>query len=503
MASILGSLVEFFQWPTPLFLVLGTALGMVFGILPGLGGPQAIVLLLPVAVALPSQAAVAMTIGAMGAIPTSGSLSAILVNTPGSPQSAATTFDGFPLTRQGKAGVAIGASCVASLLGAVFGAAVLAALLPLGRQVVLAFSYPEYFMLAALGLSLIAVVSRGSMLKGLIAATLGVLLASVGYDPITGELRFTFGWDYLYEGIGLVPALVGLFAISEAIYLFKNRGPLARTAVSGGTTAGLWEGSVAVFRHFPLSLRSSLIGTVIGIVPGVGGAVANFVAYGQAVQTARDSSRFGKGDIRGVIAPEAANNAKDGGALVPTLIFGIPGSLEMAVLLGALTIFGLQPGPRLVLDTPEIAFTAVYALVAANILASASGLLMGGLLTRTTKVPGGVMAPVILTIALVGVYAANGRVEDLAIAVAFGLLGFLLRRFGFSLVPLIIALVLGELLQTNYYQILSTTGLGAIVTRPISLGLLILTVGLLVGIPVWKKLRRGGDRDEAEQPARV
>lgn len=503
MEPVVGGIAEFLQWPTPLFLLLGTLLGVLFGTLPGLGGPQAIVLLLPVAVTLPPETAIAMVIGAMGATPTSGSLSAILLNTPGTPQSAATTFDGFALTRQGKGGVAVAAACVASLLGAVFGATVLALLLPVGREIVLAFSYPEYFMLAVLGLSVIAVVAQGSMLKGVIAACLGLLVSSIGYDPITGELRYTFGWDYLYEGVGLVPALVGLFAISEAIYLFQRRVALVGDVPTRGLLTGLWEGTAAVFRHFPLSLRSSVLGTAIGIIPGVGGAVANFVAYGQAVQTSRDTSRFGKGDIRGVIAPEAANNAKDGGALVPTLIFGVPGSLEMAVLLGALTIFGLQPGPRLILDHPGVAATVVYALVAANIVASALGLFLGGALARTAALPGGVLAPVIVTIALVGVYAASGRIEDLAIAVAFGLLGYLLRRFGFSLVPLIIAMVLGELVQTNYYQIVSTTGLSALVTRPISLGLLVLTAALLVGMPVWKRLRRGGEANETQQPARL
>jgi putative tricarboxylic transport membrane protein len=491
-SEALPALAEFFQWPTPLFLLLGTALGIMFGILPGLGGPQAVALLLPVAITLPESAAIAMVIGAMGAIPVSGSLSAILINTPGTGQSAATLFDGFPLTRQGKAGVAIGAACVASLMGALFGAIILTLILPLGRQIVLSFSYPEYFMLVVLGLSVIAVVIRGSMIKGLIAASLGLLLASVGYDPITGELRYTFGWNYLYEGIGLIPALVGLFAVSEAVYLFERRDPLADAGAIQGATSGLWEGALSVFRNFALFLRSSVIGTVIGIIPGVGGAVANFVAYGQAVQTARDSSEFGKGDVRGVIAPEAANNAKDGGALIPTLIFGIPGSLEMVVLLGALTLFGLQPGPRLILDDPGAVITVIYALVAANVLASVAGLIMGGPLTRATVVPGNVMAPVIMVVALIGVYAADGRIQDLIVTLAFGVLGFLMRRFGFPLVPLIIALVLGELLQTSYYQMLSTTGLSALVTRPISLGLLLITLALLVAGPILKERKRGG-----------
>lgn len=489
-SHVIPALVEFFQWPTPMFLMLGGILGIIFGILPGLGGAQVLALLLPVSFGLSETSAIALLIGAMGGIPTSGSITSILFNTPGTAQSAATCFDGFPLARQGKAGYAIGASISASLFGAIFGIVVLTALLPIGRQVVLSFSYPEYFMLAIMGMSVIAVISTGSVLKGLISAVFGLMLATIGYDPITGEVRYTFGWVYLYEGLKLTPVLIGLFAVSEAIDLLTKKEGIAESAAVQNAMKGTWEGIMAPFRHFGLFIRSSIVGTIIGIIPGVGGSVANFLAYGQAVQTAKDKSMFGKGDIRGVIAPEAANNAKDGGALVPTLIFGIPGSVEMAILLGALTIFNIQPGPRLILDRPEIAITMIYALLASNIIAAVVSLILVAPLARLTTIKGTTIAPAILMISLVGAYATDGLVQDVVIALVFGLLGYAMRRLGFSPVPLIISLVLGELIEINYHQTLLTMGAQSFVTRPISLVLFLITAAMIV-IPTWKKLAKG------------
>ena len=320
--AALPALISMLTWPAPLYLVLGTLLGMLFGILPGLGGPQVLALLLPITYGMHAELAMVLLVGAMSSIAFGGSIPAILINTPGTGQSAATCFDGFPLAQQGKAGMAIGAAATASCLGAVFGAIILTVILPIGRLVVLAFSYPEYFMLALMGLSVIAVVSIGSLWKGLVAACLGLIFSTFGYDPITGSVRFTFGSDYLWDGIRLMPAFIGLFAIGETLDLFLKRGKIAQAYT--GKIGGVTQGVKAVFRNFGLFLRCSIIGTIVGIVPGVGGAVSNFLAYGHAVQVSKNPENFGKGDIRGVIAPEAGNDAKDGGALVPTLIFGIP-----------------------------------------------------------------------------------------------------------------------------------------------------------------------------------
>ncbi len=281
--SALPALQMHLSWPAPLYLFLGTLLGMLFGILPGLGGPQALALLLPITYGMDVNLAIVLMVGAMSSIAFGGSIPAILINTPGTGQSAATCFDGFPLTQQGKAGMAIGAAATASCLGAIFGAIVLTILLPIGKQVVLLFSFPEYFMLAIMGLSVIAAVSKGSLWKGLIAACLGLALSTIGYDPVTGSARYTLGIDYLWDGIKLVPAFIGLFAVGEALDMMIKRGKIAQVPYTG-KISGVWEGVRAVFENFGLFIRCSIIGCVIGIIPGVGGAVSNFIAYGHAVQ---------------------------------------------------------------------------------------------------------------------------------------------------------------------------------------------------------------------------
>lgn len=466
-------------WPAPLYLVLGTLLGLLFGILPGLGGPQVLALLLPITYGMETNLAIVLLVGAMSSIAFGGSIPAILINTPGTPQSAATCFDGFPLAQQGKAGMAIGAAATASCLGAIFGAIILTLLLPVGRYVVLAFSYPEYFMLALMGLSVISVVSKGSLWKGLIAACLGLILSTIGYDPVTGSVRFTFGTDYLWDGIKLVPAFIGLFAIGEAIDLFLGRGKIAQSPYAG-RIGGIGKGIKAVFNHFGLFIRCSIIGTLVGIIPGVGGAVTNFLAYGHAAQASKSQEGFGRGDIRGVIAPEAANDSKDGGALVPTLLFGIPGSLEMAVFLGAMIVLGLEPGPRMMMDRPEVVLVLIYTLVAGNILVALIGIFGAGALVKLTYVPATLLAPVIFTLGLMGAYLTHEMLADVIIALIFGVLAFAMKRFDFSRIAVVIALVLGGLAQKTFHQTLLLWGYKGFFIRPISLSLFVVTVAMIV-----------------------
>lgn len=481
---IIPSLIQMFSWPAPLYLVLGTILGTIFGILPGLGGPQVLALLIPISLTMDSSMAIVLMIGAMGAIATSGSLTAILINTPGTGESAATAIDGFALAKKGMAGYAIGASISASLFGAIFGAVILTLILPFGKHIVLAFSYQEYFMMAVMGLSLIAVLSQGSMLKGLIAGCFGLMAAFVGYDPVTSSIRYTFGTDYLWDGIKLVPAIIGLFAVSEAISIFLNKKAIAEGIVDK-KLSGTWSGFKAPFRYFSTFLRGSFIGTIIGIIPGVGGAVANFVAYGHEVQSAKNG-QFGKGDIRGVIAPESANNAKDGGALVPTLIFGIPGSAQMAVLIGALILLGITPGPRLMLDHPEAALLLIYTLILSNVVCAILCLTVAQQLAKLTFVPGTIIGPMVLVLALLGSYVTEFMYQDVVVTIVFGLIGYAMGRFGYSKVPVIIALVLGTLMQSSFHQSMLSLGWQGFFTRPISLTLLILTVAMIV-YPYMKK----------------
>lgn len=494
---IFETLSYFFTWPAPLFLIIGVGIGMLFGILPGLGGPQALALSLPLTFGLDARLAIIMLIGITSALAFSGSISAILINTPGTPVSAATIFDGYPLARQGKAGYALGAAGTSSALGALFGAIVLILLLPFGRQLVLSFSYPEYFMIAVFGLSIIIVIAKEALLKGLMAALLGLMLTTIGFDPITGSVRFVFGVMYLYDGIRLIPALVGIFAIAESIGLFLEKGTIAKEKFEGNI-GGIFEGIKAVFKNFGIFLRSSVIGVIIGMIPGVGGSVSNFIAYAHAVQSSKDKSMFGKGDIRGVIAPEAANDSKEGGALFPTLVFGIPGSVVMAILIGALMIHGIRPGPRLILDHPELILTLIFTLIIGNFLTTTIGLLAARFLVKVTVISTTYIAPIVIALALTGVYVLNGYMGDIIVALAFGVIGFFMKQFGYPRVALVIAIVLGKLVQESFHLTLMVMGPEGFFIRPISLILVIVTIITLL-FALIKRPKKGVKRNEDQR----
>jgi len=475
-------------WPGPLLLVVGMFLGALFGILPGLGGPQVIALLTPLTYGMDPRLGVTFLIGAMGSVATGGSISAILINTPGTGQNAATLLDGFPLTLKGKAGRALGASAMSGASGGVFGALILLALIPVGKQVVLAFSYPEIFMMALMGMSIIVVVSQGSMWKGLIAGALGLMLASFGFDPVTGSIRYTFGVDYLWDGIKIVPAVIGLFAIPESVELLLKGGTVSSVPVTA-SYKDVWQGIADVPRNWWLFIRCSIIGTIIGIIPGVGGAVATWVAYGHAVQTERKNPRFGEGDIRGVIAPESAVCAKDGGALVPTVTFGIPGSVETAVLLGALMLQGVTPGPKLIVEHTDVVYAMVLALAISNIMIALLTIFGAKYLAQLTRVPISILAPVVFTLCLFGAYATDGEFGDVVVALVIGFVAYAMKVYGFSRVPVVIALVLGSVMQETFHQTLQAMGPSGFFVRPMSLILFLVTIAMIV-YPFWSKSRR-------------
>ncbi len=489
-----------FQWPTILFPLLGALLGMVFGALPGLGGPTVLAVLIPLTFRMQSEAALALLASALGGVAFGGSISAILLNTPGDSINAATCFDGYPLAQQGKAGMALGASACASALGALFGLVVLISLLPLTRQIVLAFSYPELVMVALLGLTVIAAVSESGRLKGLLMGGVGLMLSFVGLNPITATPRFTFQLEYLWDGIPLVTVVIGLFAIGEAIRLYGAGGSIAQGSelrASSGSISDTFSGVRAVFQHFGVFLRSSVIGTVIGAIPGVGGTVANFLAYGQAVKTAKDPERFGKGDIRGVIASEASNDAKDGGALLPTLAFGIPGSASMAVLLGGFVVHGIAPGPGLVSEHLNLVFTIIFALLISNVVTSVLGLALAPYLSWVTLVSSSVLSPIIVVISLIGAYTLRYSVGDVALTVIFGLLGYLLSVSHYPKVPIIIGLMLGKVVERSFHFTLLTMGWTAFFTRPICMGIVCITAVVLIVPWLQSHFKEEGVSDRA------
>ncbi|NQV57478.1 MAG: tripartite tricarboxylate transporter permease [Rhodospirillales bacterium] len=498
--SAATALAVLFTLKGVMFLGLGVGIGLVFGVIPGLGGTTAIALLIPLTFSMEPTEAITMIGGVMGSVAFGGSISAILLNTPGIAPNAATCFDGFPLAKQGKAGLAIGAAATASSLGGLIGVAILVAVIPIAKQIVLLFTPPEFFALAILGLSAIALSTGGKFLRGLIAGGGGLALALVGYDAINGGTRFTGGFEYLYDGIKLVPTLTGLFAISEMINLTIKGGSVASEGTENIKISRVSDGITAVFKNWPILLRGSAIGAFIGAIPGVGGTVASFLSYASTVQASKNPESFGKGNIQGVIAPEAANNAKDGGALIPTLAFGIPGSAEMAIFLGVLILHGIEPGPLMLIEHEGVVFSLIVALAAAAVLASVIGLMVARPLSLITLVDVNMLAPTVISVALVGVYALNSSIGDVVEAMVFGIIGFLMIRFDYPRITAVIALVLGELAERSYHQsiMISDGEFSIFLTRPISLGLFVVTVAIIFAPTARMFLSSRKDRGAAK-----
>lgn len=495
-SSAMAGAATIFSFPVILFVLLGTLLGMTFGAIPGLGGIVVLALLLPLTVGMDANTTMALFGSALGGVAFGGSVSAILLNVPGTAPNAATCLDGYPMSRRGESGKALGASAAASALGALFGVVILVGLIPVAQQIILAFAAPEFFMLTILGISVIALVTRGQLLNGLAAGGLGLLFALVGYDPITGNVRFNVlqvfnvgvAEGYLYDGIKLVPAVIGIFAIAEAMHLTATDRKSIADREAFQTSEGVLSGVRAVFSHPWLFVRSAVIGTAVGMIPGVGGTVANFLAYLNATQTAADPGVFGTGDIRGVIASEAANDAKDGGALLPALAFGIPGSATTALILAALTLHGIAPGPEIITEELDIVFTLIIALILSNVLTSLIGISIADTLSRVTTISTSYIVPIVLVVSLAGAYVVNESLGDVSIAVLLGVLGFLMMRYEYSRIALIIGLILGQTAEITFHQSIRAydAGLFVFFTRPISL-LFFLTLVFTIVYPLLSR----------------
>ena len=492
LEGTLAALQVMFTPMGALFLALGVVIGLIFGVVPGIGGTTAIALLLPLTYGMNPSNAMMLMGGIMGAVSAGGSITSILINTPGGAPNAATCFDGYPMAQQGRAGAAIGAAAMASTLGGLIGVVVLLLVLPVLKQIVLLFGPPEFFMLSLMGLAAVALATGGQFLRGLIAGGVGLMLAFVGNSAITGDIRFTLGVDYLWDGIPLVPALTGLFAITEMIALSAAGGTISKDAATTRVT-GVMEGVWACFKYWKTLLQGSAIGTFIGAIPGLGGTVAAFLSYAAAMQISKSPETFGKGNIEGVIGPEAANNSKDGGALIPTLAFGIPGSAEMAVFLGVLVMIGIEPGPMLLIQHEGVVYSLILALSASCIIATLITLVVTRPLAMVTLVDVHIVAPAVIAVSLVGVYALENRVGDVVLAAVFGVLGFVMMKFKYPRITLVIALVLGELAERSYHQSLNmASGDWTIFfTRPTSLILFLLTLLCLLW-PAIQMLRRRG-----------
>ena len=483
LEAALAAWGQVFSWPNILYPIAGTLLAMVFSVLPGISGVTLMALAIPLTVTWEPLPLMLLFGAFVGGATFAGSITAILFNIPGRTSNAATLFDGYPMARRGEARTAIGCSAIASALGATFGLVMLVLLIPFLRRAMLLIGPPEVLMLALWGLTTLAVLTRGARLAGLGGAGLGLMLAFVGFDPLLAEARYTFGVPYLIEGLHLVPVFVGIFALAEVLDLSgSQRLTVSATRHGEALTGSAWRGVASVFHHFGLFIRCSAIGTVAGMIPGVGAAVASFVAYGHAAASS-GGGRFGDGDIRGVLAPEAANDAKDGGTLVPTLAFGIPGGTGTAMLLAALTLHGLSPGAAMMTTHLDLVFVLIWSLLLSNWLTSLLGLAVAKPLSKLTLLRTQALVPVIFVLALLGAQLFRGRFEDVMLTAVFGLLGWGMKRFGWPRVPLVIGFVLGAVFESNFYltQQLHQVGRINLWTEPIAMGLLGLTLASLVG----------------------
>ena len=468
-----------------LSVLFGVVFGLFIGMLPGLTSTMGVALLIPVTFSMPPEAGLAMLGGIYVASTFSGSISAILLNIPGTPSAVATMQDGFPMTQRGKAGQAIGLSVYASCLGGLFSALVLLFLAPVLSELSLMIGTREYFLLAVFGVTIIASLSSGNMMKGLMGGVLGLILAVVGMHPMTGEMRLTFGMTALFDGVPTVIALIGLYSVPEVISILRGRSSY-NEVTSSGSFAGAFTTLVDVLRQKLNLLRSCLIGTFIGIVPGAGQSIASFIAYDAAKRGSKTPERFGKGSEEGLVAAETANNAVTGGSLVPLMTLGIPGNAVTAVLLGGLIIHGLSPGLALFEGTPEVAYGFIVSLIVGNLLFVPIGLLVARYCFRVILLPKDILAVTILALAVVGAYAMRGQMFDIVLMLAIGMLGYLFIVLSIPRAPLVLGLVLGAMAESNLSRALTLVRgdvgelLVQFLTRPFSLALILLCAFSLI-----------------------
>ena len=488
-----------------LFLMLGVFAGLVIGVIPGLGGTAAVALLLPFIFVLEPEQAIVLIIGSVGTVHTSDTITAVLLGVPGSAPATVTILDGHAMAKQGQAARALSIAFLSSMAGGLLGAIGLTLSIPAVRPLVLSFASPELFLLTFMGVALTAVLSRGNMVKGIVAGALGLLLGTVGSAPAVLEYRYTFGSDFLLDGLDLVAVALGIYGIAEIAHLVARRTGIATAVALGG---GWRQGAQDVRRNWTDVLRGSFIGMWAGVLPGIGATGGAWMAYGQTVATSKDKQSFGKGNPRGIVAPESANNSVQAGDLVPTLLFGIPGAPSAALLLGALLFYGIEPGPRIVTNDLDVLFTIIYSLALASILGAALCFLITRPLARISGVPFPKLAPALITIMFVAAYQASGRLADILLMLGLGIAGYAMKLTGFPRAPLLIGFVLALPLERYYFLTASLYDGFAWMERPLVRVLLAVLLLPLLAMGVRAVLRRGRPReapveDEDEEPYRA
>lgn len=472
-------------------LVAGVLAGLVTGVIPGLGGLVGMTLLLPFTYKMDPVGALALMVGVHAVVSHSDAIPAILFGVPGTVGSAATVLDGFPMARRGEARRAFGAAFTANVLGGLIGAAILALSIPVLQPFMLAIGSPEMLAFALFGLSFAAVLAGTRPLRGLACVALGLLLAMVGEDTQSGTLRWTFDTLYLWEGIPIVPVALALFAIPELAELAIRRSAIAGATPEGATRGQLLAGVRDTLRNPRTVLRSAAIGSLLGAVPGLGANVIDWLAYGAAFRAARKGVHcFGAGDVRGVIASEAANNAKEGGSLIPVLVFGVPGSAHVAIMLGVFLMHAITPGPEMLTTHLDITFSLVWSLVLANIIGAALCFAGAGGLARIARLPIEMLAPLVIALLFLGTVQGQADWGDLATLIGLGAAAFVLKRLGWPRPPLLLGFVLGKLIERTMFTSLQVYG-WSWTTRPVVMVVLAMALWGLLSPAIGAVWRRG------------
>ena len=480
LESAYVGLVSVVAWPAFGFLIIGVLAGIYFGAVPGLSGLVGMAILLPFTFGVEPVAAFALLMGMYAVTTTSDTISSVMLGVPGTAGSQATILDGYPMAQKGEAARAFGAAFTCSAVGGILGALLLGISLPLVRPLILSFASPEFFMLGVLGLTMVGTLSGGSMVKGLGAGCLGILVSTIGFSPQGGIDRFSFDIVYLLdEGLPVIPIALGLFAVPEVVFLAIRHSSISQVPQSE-VEHGMMQGIKDAFENWWLVLRCSAIGMYVGILPGLGASIVDWVAYGHAVQSAPDRENFGKGDVRGVIAPESANNAMKGASLIPTVAFGIPGSATMAILLGAFLIQGITPGPSMLTDKLHITFSMMWTVVIANIICAGLLMIWSKQLAKVTFIRSELIIPAIILFVFMGAWMSGSVMGDWYLFLILGLLGLVMRYAGWPRAPVVLGFVLGSIMETALHITLQKYSWDWIL-RPISgiiCALAILTVVL-------------------------
>lgn len=473
----LSAMQVVFQPMTLIFIILGVMLGTVLGAIPGLNSTMGTALLIPFTFAMSAENGLALLAAVYCGGTFGGSISAILFNVPGAPEAAATGFDGYPMAQKGMAGEALGYAIMSSVIGGLFSVLVMNLVSPQLAKVGLTFSQPEYFALAVAALTLIASLGGAQMIKAFIAGAIGLLLATIGIDELTADARFTFGTKALMGGINFIPAIIGAFAIGEILAKAEEGKGLSGEHLNIKVSTKLPKVKELLRLKWTI-VRSAVIGTAIGILPGVGATTAAFIGYSEAVRWSKHPEKFGTGVPEGISGPETANNAATGGAMVPLLTLGIPGSATTAVIIGGFLVHGLQPGPMLFLNQPKLMYVIFIAMYLANIIMLFAGLLVAKLFANFRKVRYSILGPVVFVFAAIGSFGIRNDVADIWIMFACGLLGYFFKKFKYPIAPLIIGLVLGPLTEVSLRKGLFMTdyALGPFLLRPIAGTILFIAV---------------------------